>query len=156
LRALSNPLHEWLNGTVYIKVDSLIYAKATRTFEVKMEVKTLVKKMVEPKESYKCEKCGTVYQTSEEAVKCESNPISPFKYEIGDAVRFVSVAEHYIHSVSIPTGVIEERWINGLPRKDEPAHGNVYKLRIIAGKGKGLTTRLFEDDVIGKADKYAE
>ena len=121
-----------------------------------MEVKMLVKKVVEPKEGYQCEKCGNTYPTSEEALQCESNPISPYKYEVGDVVKFVSASDYYIHSVSIPTAVIEERWIHGLSRKDEPTHGNVYKLRIIAGKGKGLIARLFEDEIIEKVGKSGE
>jgi len=116
----------------------------------------LVKEIVEPREGFQCEKCGNTYQTLDEARRCESNPISPFKYEIGDTVKFISGSEHYYHSLSIPTGVIEERWIHGLPRKDEPAHANVYKLRIIAGKGKGLIARQFEDEIIEKVGKHGE
>jgi len=116
----------------------------------------LVKRVVKPKEGYQCEKCGSTYPTKEEALKCESSPTSPFKYEIGDVVKFISASEHYIHSLSIPTGVIKERWTHGLPRKDEPAHGNVYKLGIIAGKGKGLIARLFEDEIIEKVGKRDE
>ncbi|MFQ5999736.1 MAG: hypothetical protein ACE5J6_03055 [Candidatus Bathyarchaeia archaeon] len=115
----------------------------------------LVKETAKPKEGYQCEKCGNAYSTLEEARQCESNPISPFKYEIGDVVKFISASDHYIHSLSIPTGVIKERWIHGLPRKDEPAHGNVYKVRIIAGKGKGLIARRFEDEIIEKVGKYS-
>jgi len=116
----------------------------------------LVKKVVEPKEGYQCEKCGNTYPTKEEAHQCESKPISPYKYEIGDVVKFISASDYYIHSVSIPTGVIKERWIHGLPREDEPAHGNVYKLVIIAGKGKGLIARRFEDDIVEKVSKSGE
>lgn len=116
----------------------------------------LVKEMVEPKEGYQCEKCGNIYPTLEKALQCENNAISPFKYEIGDIVKFISASDHYLHSLSIPTGVVKERWIHGLPRKDESAHGNVYKLRIIAGKGKGLIARRFEDEIIGKVGEHGE
>ena len=111
----------------------------------------MVRKVAEPREAYQCEKCGHIYPVMEDAIRCESNPVTPFKYEIGDIVRF-EVIHRLRHSPSILEGVVERRWISGLPRDDEPAHGNVYKLRTI-GKGRGLIACRFEDQITQKVGK---
>jgi hypothetical protein len=123
--------------------------------------------MVESKESYKCEKCGTVYQTSEEAVKCESNPISPFKYEINDTIQFEfpllyvpPVGGQFMRRVFILRGFVKNRLLRGLPETDPmhrfygfPAHANVYLIRIL-DKERGLVVFQTEDKILRKIQLF--
>jgi len=109
----------------------------------------LVRKIAAPKEAYQCEKCGNTYPVMEEALRCESSPVTPFEYEIGDTVSFGMVIRG-AHSPIVLKGMVERRWINGLSRDDDkPTHGNVYKVRTV-GTNKGLIACRFEDDIIGK------
>jgi len=108
----------------------------------------LVKKVPSSIETFQCEKCGNTYSSMEEALRCESNPISPFKYQIGDTVIF-EFKSRLTGKILLIAGIIEDRWIHGLSKKGEPAHGNVYKIRIIK-EGAGLIACRFEDQIIRK------
>jgi len=101
-------------------------------------------------DDYKCGKCGNVYSTKEEALECESHPVTPFKYEIGDTVLF-EFESKFSHKRYTIRAVVAERWIRGLSQDDKPAHGNVYKLRIIE-KDKGLIAVRPEDQIIAKIE----
>jgi len=129
-----------------------------------MEVKMLVRKVVEPKEGYQCEKCGNTYPTSEEALQCESNPISPYKYEINAMVQFEfpllyvpPIGGEFKRKVFILRGIVRKRRIRGLPETDQsihrfyrfPTHANVYLIRII-DKERGLIVLQTEDKILRK------
>ncbi|MFQ5999735.1 MAG: hypothetical protein ACE5J6_03050 [Candidatus Bathyarchaeia archaeon] len=124
----------------------------------------LVKEIVEPKEGYQCEKCGNAYSTLEEARQCESNPISPFKYEINDMVQFEfpllyvpPIAGQFKRRVFILRGIVRTRRVRGLPEADQlihrfyrfPTHANVYLIRII-DKERGLIVLQTEDKILRK------
>jgi len=124
----------------------------------------LVKKVVEPEEAYRCEKCGNAYPTLEEAVQCESNSISPFKYEINDIVQFdfpllyvPPIEGQFKRRVFILRGIVRKRRIHGVPQIDQsihrfytfPTHANVYLIRII-DKDRGLIVLQTEDKILRK------
>jgi hypothetical protein len=84
----------------------------------------------------------------EQARLCANSPISPFKYEIGDTV--VSGFQSHITNKKITlNGKVEDRWIEGLSKKGEPPHRNMYKLRVVSSE-KGLVVIRSEDQIIGK------
>ncbi|WXG46874.1 MAG: hypothetical protein WED05_09490 [Candidatus Atabeyarchaeum deiterrae] len=98
---------------------------------------------------YRCVKCGNTYPTREQAHLCENSPISPFKYEIGDTV--ISGFQSHITNKKITlNGKVEERWIQGLSKKGESPHRNMYKLRVVSSE-KGLIAIRYEEQIIGKA-----
>lgn len=108
----------------------------------------MVKKIAERTEPYQCEKCGHTYPTLEKALQCESYPVAPFKYEIGNTVVY-EFQSHLTHKKFTARGIVESRWIHGLSEKGEPSHGNIYKLRVADG-ASGLITCRFERDIIRK------
>jgi len=113
----------------------------------------LVKTVAGKTEFYQCEKCGHTYPAMEKALLCESNPVTPFQYKIGDMVLYEKQYQSYHagswHDGSTDRAVVEDRWIHGLSEKGEPAHGNMYKLRPV-GEGKGLIITRFEDQILRK------
>jgi len=124
----------------------------------------LVKKVAKPKEGYQCEKCGSTYPTKEEAFKCESSAISPFKYEINDMVQFEfpllyvpPIGGQFRRRVFILRGNIRERRIRGIPETDRsihrfyrfPTHANAYLIKIF-DKERGLIVFQTEDKILRK------
>jgi hypothetical protein len=106
----------------------------------------MVKKLAEQTELYQCEKCGSTYSTLEKALQCESNPVTPFKYEIGDMVLF-EFKSHMTGKRFAFRGIVESRWIHGLSEKNEPTHKNMYKLRVVED-GKGLIACRYENEIL--------
>ena len=37
--------------------------------------------------TYECEVCGREYDCKKDAIKCEGQPVKPFKYKIGNRIR---------------------------------------------------------------------
>jgi hypothetical protein len=114
-----------------------------------------VKKITD--KAYQCEKCGTTYLTAEHAAQCESNPISPFKYKVGEIVliELKPKMPRTKHAMAVGGGsvlrsVVKERWVSGLSEKDKTAHKNMYKLHIIE-RYEGIVACRSEDEIFGKA-----
>ncbi|MGA3289092.1 MAG: hypothetical protein ABSD42_02485 [Candidatus Bathyarchaeia archaeon] len=107
-----------------------------------------MKKIESPTQSYQCEKCGNTYPTVESAALCESNPISQFKYEIGDTV-YVEFTSHMTQKHLKFSGVVESRWIKGLPKNNWSPHENMYKIRS-ADMDKGLILVRSENQIFAK------
>lgn len=107
----------------------------------------LVKK-TGPTEAYQCEKCGNAYTTREKALLCESNPVSPFKYEMDDVVLFNFESRLTRKRFTI-RGVVTERRIHGLSKGKKPTHTNLYKLKIL-DQEKGLVVFKTEDEILRK------
>jgi hypothetical protein len=110
----------------------------------------MVKKLAEQVELYQCEKCGHMYPTLEKALKCENSPVAPFKYEIGDMVLF-QFKSHITGKRFVFRGIVESRWISGFSEKDDSAHRNVYKIRVVED-GKGLIACRYENEILRKVD----
>jgi hypothetical protein len=107
--------------------------------------------------AYQCEGCGNVYPTVEKAVQCESEPISPFKYEVGDIVLIelkpmLPRTRHVLafSGSSVVRGVVKGRWISGFSERDKMAHRNMYKVHVLE-KFEGVIACRSEDQIIGKA-----
>jgi hypothetical protein len=107
-----------------------------------------MKKIDSPTQSYQCEKCGNTYSTMESAALCENNPISQFKYEVGDTV-YVEFTSHMTQKHLKFSGVIEARWVKGLPKDNELPHENMYKIRS-ADMEKGLILVRPENQIVAK------
>ena len=107
-----------------------------------------MKKIDTPTPSYQCEKCGNTYQTMESANFCESNPISQFKYEIGDQVS-VEFTSHLTQKHVRFCGVVEAKWVKGLPKDNGLPHENMYKIRS-ADMEKGLILVRPEKQILAK------
>ncbi len=99
-------------------------------------------------QSYQCEKCGSTYAIMESAAVCESNPISRFKYGIGDTV-YVEFISHLTQKHLKFSGIVEGRWIKGLPKNNDLPHENMYKIRS-ADTDKGLILVRPENQIFGK------
>jgi hypothetical protein len=84
----------------------------------------------------------------ESAALCESNPVSQFKYEVGDTVS-VEFTSHITQKHLRFNGVVEARWAKGLPKENGLPHENMYKIRS-ADMEKGLILVRPENQILAK------
>ena len=92
-------------------------------------VRTETKKVIE----YVCEKCGNTYSNINIAEECEDYAVFPFQFDIGMHVVFNGYEQRYYQQPGQfveKTGIIKDRRINGIERRQWGHHCNLYEIKI--------------------------
>lgn len=107
--------------------------------------------------AYACEKCGAVYEDDELAKKCESLPVSEYKFKIGDRVVVVEKTKGAVFKKPVKAQVVG---VAG-PYPPHPLAGSAMDFRPAKIDSAIIDSaiddiRVFPIDFYHKAQKYLD